>query len=103
MPFPAMVKSLHTVKPRTHGTERTNIKTMLIIATFRLLNFVSSSQKDIMFSKTAITVEKAAKIIKIKNKEPTILPKGIVLKMLESVVKRKPAPTVEASAVTPLL
>ena len=56
-----------------------------------------------MFSKTPITVEKAAKIINIKNNAPIILPPGIELNMLDRVVKRKLAPTLEASAVTPLL
>ena len=64
---------------------------------------MSSSQNDTMFSNTAITVDIAAKIINRKNSAPTILPPGIWLKIDESVVNRKPAPTVPASAVTPLL
>lgn len=56
-----------------------------------------------MFSKTAMTVERAAKIINKKKREPIILPPGIEVKIEESVVKRKLAPTVPASAVTLLL
>ena len=56
-----------------------------------------------MFSNTAITVENDAKIMNTKNRVPITRPPGIVLKMLDSVVNRNVAPTLEASAVTPLL
>ena len=56
-----------------------------------------------MFSKTAMTVENAANIMNTKNSAPTMRPPGMLLKMLESVVNRKLAPTVPASAVTPPL
>lgn len=56
-----------------------------------------------MFSNTAITVENDAKIIKRKKSVPKTLPPGMLLKMDDSVVKRKLAPTVPASAVTPPL
>ena len=82
-------------------SKTTNI--IFITATFLRLRFASSSQNDIMFSNTAITVESAANVINTKNNEPTILPIGIALNMLDSVVNRKLAPTVDASAVTPLL
>ena len=103
IPLPAIWNPDQYVKPSTQGTDNTNTRIILISATFLLESFVSSSQKDIMFSNTAITVESAAKIINTKNKVPITLPPGIALNMLESVVNRKLAPTVEASAVSPPL
>ena len=82
---------------------RTSNRKMFIIAIFVLLRFVSSNQKDIIFSNTAITVESAAKRMKRKNSEPISLPAGMLLNIFESVVKRNEESTVPASAVTPLL
>ena len=103
MPLPAICIFSSTLKPSTQGSESTSMSAMFISATLRRLSLVSSSQKDMMFSKTAMTVENAANIINTKNSAPTIRPPGMLLKMLESVVNRKLAPTVPASAVTPPL
>ena len=103
MPLSPMLTPESTVKPRTHGSASTIIRIIFITAIFFLDSFVVSSQKDIMFSNTAITVESAANSINTKKSVPTILPPGIILNILERVVKRKLAPTSDTSAVTPPL
>ena len=46
-----------------------------------------------MFSNTAITVDIAAKDMKMKNKVPQILPPGIWLKMFGNVTNTRPGPS----------
>ena len=47
---------------------------------------------ETMFSNTAITVVIAAKLMKIKNKEPHSLPHGSTLNMFGRVTNTKPGP-----------
>ena len=64
--------------------ESTIIRNVFITAAFYVPP-QRSIPKEIMFSNTAITVEYAANVIKIKNSEPHILPPAIELKILGSV------------------
>ena len=45
-----------------------------------------------MFSKTAMTVDRAAKDMNTKNREPQKRPKGILLKMFGRVTNTRPGP-----------
>ena len=101
--LPKIVNADQRLLPSIVGSDKISNKTIFITAIFRRLIWVSSNQKDIMFSNTAITVENAANTINKKNRVPIILPTGIELNMLERVVNKKLAPTELASAVTPLL
>ena len=51
-----------------------------------------SMKHAVMFSKTAITVESAAKLMNRKNNAPQIFPLGIWLNMFGNVTKIKPGP-----------
>ncbi len=70
-----------TLKPRTQGMEVTVIIIAFIIAVFLRDHFQRSIHDDIIFSKTAITVENAAKAMKIKKQLPQIRPPGIFAKI----------------------
>ena len=74
-----------TLKPRTQGMEVTVIIIAFIIAVFLRDHFQRSIHDDIIFSKTAITVENAAKAMKIKNQLPHIRPPGIFAKIFGKV------------------
>ena len=66
-------------------------------AFFRLM-WKSSAEHMIMFSKTAMTVEKLAKVMKRKNKEPQKRPPAMCINTLGSVMKIRDGP---ASGCTP--
>ena len=85
---------LHTLYPRTHGNDKRIIPNRFTRLLFFLLHPVSSIIQDIIFSKTASTVENAAKVIKIKNKLPHSLPIGIWLKIFGRVIKIRLGPDV---------
>ena len=87
MPFPKGWKPDRMLKPRTQGIEPIIIKIVLMRAVFFRPQPHKSIQDDIMFSKTAITVEKAAKAIKMKKQLPIILPPGIFINMFGNVTK----------------
>lgn len=59
----------------------------LMMITFFLLALVRSVAKEMMFCNTAMTVEKDAKHMNRKNKEPQSLPPGMLLNTLGSVTK----------------
>lgn len=65
------------LKPRAQGRESSIIKNILTKDAFFLLQPVKSIQHEMIFSKTAITVENAANAIKIKNRLPQSLPPAI--------------------------
>jgi len=72
--------------------ESTATTTILTITAFFRLHPVKSMAKDKMFSKTAITVDAAAKIINKKNKAPQILPPAMELNTFGSVIKIRLGP-----------
>ena len=80
------------------GNDKTIINKTFIIAIFVLESLVFSSQNDIMFSKTAITVDNDAKIINKKKIVPIILPPGICVNILVKVVNKNDAPKFPTSA-----
>ena len=92
-PFPNGINPLHTLNPRTQGMESTATTTILTITAFFRLHPVKSMAKDKMFSKTAITVDTAAKIINKKNKAPQILPPAMELNTFGSVIKIRLGPS----------
>ena len=49
-------------------------------------------EQAIRFSKTAVTVEKLAKVMKTKNKAPHNWPRGIFTKMFGRVIKMRAGP-----------
>ena len=63
------------------------IITAFIRAVFFLDHFHKSIHEDMMFSNTAITVEKAAKAMKMKKQLPQIRPPGIFAKIFGKVTK----------------
>ena len=73
--------------------ESTATTTILTITAFFRLHPVKSIAKDKMFSKTAITVDAAAKIINKKNKAPQILPPAMELNTFGSVIKIRLGPS----------
>ena len=68
------------------------IRTMLIAAVFLRLQPVRSMQQDMMFSKTASTVENAANAMNTKNRLPHRRPPAMWLKMLGRVTKMRFGP-----------
>ena len=86
-PSPSILTSDKTLKPRIAGRTKTSMQTHKTKQVFFLDQFVKSITIEIMFSKTAKTVEKAAKKRNKKNKQPQILPPSILLKILGKVIK----------------
>ena len=81
------------LKPNTQGMLSTIISTTLISMAF-LRSIPKLSIKDpTIFSKTAVTVEKLAKVIKRKNSVPQILPPLMSANTLGSVIKIKDGPS----------
>ena len=66
--------------------------TPLIRADFLRLIFHLSIQQAMIFSKTAMIVENAAKVINRKKNVPQILPPGIWIKTFGSVIKISSGP-----------
>ena len=65
------------LNPKIQGRDANIITIVFTIAVFFLDHPHKSMHEDIMFSNTAITVEKAANAINIKKQLPHILPPGI--------------------------
>lgn len=65
-----------TLKPSAHGNERTINNTKFTAHDFLRLHPVISIPQEMMFSKTAKTVENAANPRKRKNNPPHNLPRG---------------------------
>lgn len=92
VPVPKGAKSLQRLKPRTQGIDKMIIKNKLTTTAFLRSQPHKSMAKLMMFSKTAIIVERAAKLIKTKKSAPQICPAGIWLKILGKVTKTRPGP-----------
>ena len=84
-----------TLKPRAQGRERRNMATQLMAHAFFRVHLKASMQQEMMFSKTARTVDMAAKVMKTKNRVPHSRPMGMLLNTLGKVTNRRlgPAPT----------
>ena len=80
------------LKPSTQGSDRIIIIMPFISEAFFLLQPVRSIEQDIIFSKTAITVDIAANAMNMKNRLPHSLPPGILLKIFGRVTKIKFGP-----------
>ena len=81
-----------TLKPSTHGIDNTKIRMQLMKQAFFLDHLNKSMHQEMMFSNTAITVEKEANVMKMKNKLPQTLPIDMLLKMFGNVMKIKLGP-----------
>ena len=81
-----------TLKPSTHGSERAISMNVLVNAIFFRDRPVKSILHAMIVSKTAMTVEKAAKAIKIKKRLPQIRPPAILLKIFGSVINSRFGP-----------
>ena len=91
-PAPNGEMPLHILNPRIHGTDKIRIAIRLQITDFFLLHPVSSIANVMIFSKTAMIVDAAAKNIHRKNNVPQILPPLIALKIFGSVIKIRLGP-----------
>ena len=77
------------LNPNTHGSDSSNTSTKFIAIDFFLDISNFSEQHAIIFSNTAMTVDKAAKVINRKNIAPHILPPVIDVKTLGRVINIK--------------
>ena len=91
-PSPNGVMKDRRLNPSKQGNESTSIKTQLIKQAFLRLILNISVKHAIIFSKTAKTVDIAAKLIKTKNNPPQSLPNGILLKIFGNVIKIRLGP-----------
>lgn len=82
----------HMLKPRQHGTLKSTMTKKLTLILFARVHPVSSIQKATIFSKTAITVDMAAKLRKTKNAAPNIDPHGIEANTFGKVSNTKLGP-----------
>ena len=72
--FPMIVTSLKILNPSMHGKDNTRIRMQFMMQAFLLDKWNESMQLERMFSNTAITVEKLAKVMKRKNRLPHRMP-----------------------------
>ena len=91
-PMPGNCTPCHTLKPRIHGTESTMMSTALIATAERRETPHWSMQNATMFSNTPMTVESAAKLIKMKNSVPHSWPPHIWSNTLGSVTNTRLGP-----------
>ena len=70
LPMPGTSKPAHTLKPSTHGSDNTAIRTPLTTHALPRGTPHSSMLNPTMFSNTAMTVESAAKLMNRKNSAP---------------------------------
>jgi len=80
------------LKPKIAGIESAVISTKLTATDFFLLQEHISINIAIMFSNTAMIVERAANDIKMKKSVPQILPPFILLNKFGRVMKRSEGP-----------
>ena len=92
LPAPSGWNPLSTLKPRTHGSERITIAIRFTTTAFALEQLVRSIANAMIFSKTAMIVDAAAKSMHRKNKVPQILPPLMELKIFGSVIKTRLGP-----------
>ena len=91
-PSPKGINHERRLLPSAQGSARINISTTLIAQAFFLDQPKRSILQEMMFSKTAITVESAANDMNTKNNAPQNLPPGILLNMLGRVMKISEGP-----------
>ena len=89
---PSSVTWLHSLKPSTHGMLPTRIKMPLKMTAFLRLQPKVSMNKAIMFSNTASTVDRLAKVINRKNRLPHSCPPDMFTNTLGRVIKIKDGP-----------
>ena len=90
--FPMIVKSLKILNPSIHGKDNTRIRMQFMMQAFFLDILNESMQLERMFSKTAITVEKLAKVMKRKKRLPHKMPPFMFTKTLGKVIKIRLGP-----------
>ena len=95
VPYPKGVIPFKILNPNAHGKDSTKISMPFIKQAFLRLTLNKSVVQEIIFSKTANTVDNAAKLIKTKNKVPHNLPRGMLLKTFGKVINKSfgPLPT----------
>ena len=99
LPGPRGCTPAQRLRPRTQGMDSTRMAARFTAAAFFRLQPHLSMAKERMFSKTAMTVERAAKAIKTKKRKPhSRPPPGMALKTLGRVTKIRDGPW---SGVTP--
>ena len=92
MSIPSTVKLDQRLQPSTQGMERISTPAKLMsTALFRLI-CQRSMVKEMIFSKTAITVDRAAKDRNRKKAPPHSRPMGMWLKMLGRVMNTSGGP-----------
>ena len=90
--FPMIVTSLKMLNPSMHGKDNTRIRMQFMMQAFFLDILNESMQLERMFSKTAITVEKLAKVMKRKKRLPHKMPPFMFTKTLGKVIKIRLGP-----------
>ena len=90
--FPMIVTSLKILNPSMHGKDNTRIRMQFMMQAFFLDILNESMQLERMFSKTAITVEKLAKVMKRKKRLPHKMPPFILTKTLGKVMNMRLGP-----------
>ena len=90
--FPMIVTSLKILNPSIHGKDNTRIRMQFMMQAFFLDILNESMQLERMFSNTAITVEKLAKVMKRKNRLPHRMPPFILTKTLGKVMNMRLGP-----------
>ena len=85
--FPMIVTSLKILNPSMHGKDNTRIRMQFMMQAFLLDKWNESMQLERMFSNTAITVEKLAKVMKRKKRLPHKMPPFMFTKTLGKVIK----------------
>ena len=90
--FPMIVTSLKILNPSMHGKDNTRIRMQFMMQAFFLDILNESMQLERMFSKTAITVEKLAKVMKRKKRLPHKMPPFMFTKTLGKVIKIRLGP-----------
>ena len=90
--FPMIVTSLKILNPSMHGKDNTRIRMQFMMQAFLLDKWNESMQLERMFSNTAITVEKLAKVMKRKKRLPHRMPPFMFTKTLGKVIKIRLGP-----------
>ena len=93
LPAPRGAMPLHTLKPSTQGMERTRIRIRFTRTDFLRVQPQRSMPKLMIFSNTAMMVDRAAKLINTKNRVPQRRPPAIWLKIFGRVTKTSPGPS----------
>ena len=97
LPGPMGWNADHRLKPSTQGIDSRKMATRFTATAFFRLQPHMSMAKEMMFSNTAMTVDRAAKDRNTKNRAPHSRPRGISLKMLGRVMKIRDAPWLGAT------